>query len=172
MAPAPARRAAQRRGRIAALRRIEMMGADVVDAGEHEQGAVVLQYHVLILEHRESEPSNLARPRTLARVILVIARDEECAMARGERWKRRRVAGQLLDRSVDQVAGDRDEIGFQIIHARDQALDEAAADGRADVHVADLSDGEAVQRLREPRDGNVDVHQTRPAREEEADPRE
>ena len=91
-------------------------------------GAIVLQHHVLILEHRESEPSNLTRPRTLAGVVLVIARDEECAVAGGEVGQRRRVAGQLLHRSVDQVAGDRDEIGFQVIHARDQALDEAPAD--------------------------------------------
>src|SRR5580704_7470444 len=58
--------AAQGGGRIAALRRIEMWGPDVVDAGEHQQGAIVLQYHVLVLQHCESEPSDLARPRTLA----------------------------------------------------------------------------------------------------------
>ena len=75
---------AQGGGRIAALRRIEMMGADVVDAGEHQQGAIVLQYHVLVLQYCESEPSDLARPGTLAGVILMIARDEECSMACGE----------------------------------------------------------------------------------------
>src|ERR1700723_1655378 len=76
--------AAQCLSRIAALGWIEMLGSNVVHAGKHQQGAIGLQYDVLVLDRRDPEPLDLACPCALAGVVLVIARDEECAVARRE----------------------------------------------------------------------------------------
>ena len=87
----------------------------------------------------------------------MVAGDEESAVARTQRAERFGVRREVLDRAVDHVAGDRDQVGFQLIDAIDDRLHVVALDRRADVDVAQLDDGEVDQRRRQPPDRYVDV---------------
>ncbi len=128
------------------------MRADVGDARQHEQSAVVLQYYVLIFENRQTEPPNLLCPRTFAGVILVIAGDEIGAVTRSELRQGRRVLRQLLHRTIHQITSHGDQVGLQVVHSTNDAFDEPALDGWPDVYVADLRDRKSVQGLREVRE--------------------
>ncbi|MCY1312166.1 hypothetical protein D9M70_625610 [compost metagenome] len=57
------------------------------------------------------------------------------------------MGGQFAHGAVDQVAGDGHGVGLQAVDAVDDAVEVGALDGGADVDVADLRDGEAVQRV-------------------------
>ena len=51
----------------------------------------------------------------------------------------------LIDVAVDQVTGERDEVGRESVRAVDDALHERAVDGQADVQIRQLHDREAVE---------------------------
>ena len=57
----------------------------------------------------------------------------------------RDVRRQLADRAVDQVAGDRHQVGVEAVDGGDDALDVGPANSRADVHVAELGDAKSFQ---------------------------
>ena len=131
----------------------------------------MIHYDVLILEDGQAQPANLTGPGGLAGVVLVVARHEVRAVPGREFRQGCGVSGKLVHGSIHQISGHRDEIGAQIVHACHQPLDEIAANRGADVHVADLGDRKPMERRRQPPDGNVDVHDARPAGDREADRR-
>ncbi len=75
----------------------------------------------------------------------MIAGDEERAVTRRQACEGCGVAREILHRSVDQIARDRDHVGLQRVDRIDDRVDVAPLDRRANVHVADLRDGEAAQ---------------------------
>jgi len=86
----------------------------------------------------------------------VVAGDEKAAVARLEAGERRHMARQLGHAAVDQVAGDGHQVGRHPVDAVDDGLQVRPLDGRSDVDVADLGDGEALQGGRQPGDGHLD----------------
>ena len=70
----------------------------------------------------------------------MIAGDEVSAVSRGELRERCRVRRKLLHGTVHQIARYGDQISIESIHTPHEPLHESAADRRADVQVADLSD--------------------------------
>ncbi|MNY46831.1 hypothetical protein D3C86_1820510 [compost metagenome] len=78
--------------------------------------------------------------------------------------------GQLAHRAVHQVAGHGHRIGLQLVHAVHDAVQVGLLDRRADVDIADLGDGEAVQRLGQVGNRHIHLdHPGQPARIEIAD---
>ena len=64
---------------------------------------------------------------------------------------------QRLDRAVDHVTGDGDDVGRQGVGPADDVLDERAADGGAHVQVGQLHDGRAVAGGGQPAQANLDL---------------
>ena len=102
--------AAQRPHRIALLIRIEMMGAEVGDAGQHQARTAMFQHHVRVHQHVHAHALQMRHPAFHARVVLVVAGDKKSAVARGQGRERFDVMRQVRHAAVDQVAGDRDDI--------------------------------------------------------------
>lgn len=117
----------------------------------------MIQHDVLIEQHGESETPELRDPLLRARVILVIARDEKRAVPRAQVRERTRVIDQMRHRAVDDVARHGDQIRPQAVDGCDDVLDVMPLDRRADMDVADLHDGEALQRGGQPGDGDIDA---------------
>ena len=77
---------------------------------------------------------------------------------------------EALDRPVHHVAGQHDEIGGEVLRELHYALDVAAADGVANVEIADLRDAKAFEIGMQAFDRDVHVHHLRPAqRDQRAD---
>ena len=77
--------------------------------------------------------------------------------------QRRHVVREVRHRAIDQVAGDCNEIGFQGVYRIDDGCNVVVPDLGADVHVADLCDGEPVQCRRQVRQGHLDVDDASPS---------
>ena len=149
------------------------MRAGVGDAGDEQRARVVLEDDVLVQQHRHPAPAELEDPCLRAGVVLVIAGDEERAMARRELRQRRDVPRQLAHIAVDEVAGHRDHVGLEAVDRLDDVADVTALDRRPDVDVRDLRDREAMKRLGKPRDRHVDLDDRgRPPRIPDADQRD
>ena len=157
------RRAGQCGVRVAAVRRIEVVGRVVGHAGQHQAGCAPAQHHVLV--HQDAQPQAAQRrdPGVRARVVLVVAGHEIGAVARGELRQRRHVRAQLGHAAVDQIAGDGHDVGVEQVDRPHDRLDVAVPDGGAHVHVADLRDDEAVKIGRQPVDRHVDADHARGA---------
>ena len=141
----------RRRGREAA---VSMRGA-IVDSAQIEAGIVFANRDPFVAEHANAEPLKLAQPRVGARKVLVIAGNEEDAVARAQFGEWRDRVAQHADAAVDEIAGDRDDVGRERVGAVDDVLDDVAPDRRADVEIGDLGDGQAVVRARQARQTNA-----------------
>ncbi|VCE51770.1 Uncharacterised protein [Burkholderia pseudomallei] len=128
------------------MRGIEVARRVIGDARDHEPAVAVVERPMLVEQHVEAETAELGDPLVGARIVLVVARHDECAVARAQPPERRRMAGQLRDRAVDDVTRHRDEIRREPVDRVDDRLHVAALDRRADMDVADLHDREAVER--------------------------
>src|SRR6201986_4340281 len=106
------------------------------------------QNDVLILEYVHSQSPDFFSPGTLARVVLVIAGHEICAMPGRQTRERGRVRRELLDGAIHQIARHRDQIRMKFVDPTNNAFDEAFLDGRAYVNIADLRNGKPVQTQR------------------------
>ena len=118
----------------------------VVDAGEVEARRAAADRDALVAQVAHAEPRDLGDPRIGAGVVLVVAGHREHAVLRAQLAERRDIVAQIVDRAVDQVAGQRDQIRRQRVGVRDHALDERAIDRHADVQVRELHDREAIER--------------------------
>ncbi len=76
---------------------------------------------------------------------IVIAFNHENAGARIEAADGGDPFGQLVESAVNQVAGDEDELGTEIVHRRGHLAEDGAAGESARVHVAYVRDGEAIE---------------------------
>src|SRR5439155_24353583 len=92
-------------------------------------------------------PLELGGPGTLPGVVLMIARHEECAVARTQSRKGLGVRREVRHRTIHQIAGHRDEICIELIYRVDDRVDVSALDGGTNVDVADLRNRESVKRL-------------------------
>ncbi len=167
------RRPFRRCARIALVRGIVMVGGVVRDAGHRQRRPVVIQDDVLVDEHARAQALELADPRVDARVVLVVAGDEIGPVPGLEPRERLGVVREVRHAAVDDIAGDRDHVGLQEIHPIDDRFDEIPLDGLPDMDVADLGDGEALQRFGKTSERHFHVHYRRdPARHEETDERD
>ena len=128
----------ERPGHVLPVVREHAPRARVVDACEVEQAAADLD--ALVAQHADAERLQVRDPRVRPRVVLVIAGDEEHAVARAQVAQRLDERRELLDRTVDQIARDDDHVGRQGVRLADHLLHEVAPDGRPDVHVGELHD--------------------------------
>jgi len=156
------RGARQRRGRIAALLGVEMVRAEIRDTCDDQRRSIVCQHCMLVEQHGQTETPELRDPRTCPRVVLVVAGDQESPVARAESRQRRRVTPELANRSVNHIAGHRDEIRAQAVHRIYDGINIFPANRMADVHVADLRNGESMQRGRQVPDRDIHVDDARP----------
>ena len=149
--------ARQRGCGIAALRRIEMMGAEVGDAGDYQGRTIVGHDRVLVEQHLQAQALEFSRPGAFARVVFVIAGYKKGSMARTQPGERCRVRCELPHRPVDDIACHRDEIRMQAIHCIHDGVNVLFPDCSADMYIADLGDREPVQRTRQVPYRDIDV---------------
>src|SRR6266403_2780183 len=123
-----------------------MMSREIGYSGEQQRRSIVLQYYVLIFEHNEAEPPQLRGPRPFARLVFMVTGHEIYAVPGRQTRQRRGMPRQVQYRAVDQIAGDGDEVCFQIVDSSHDALHETSLDGRPHVQVADLGDRKSMQR--------------------------
>ncbi len=167
------RRALGRRVRIALVRGIVMVGGVVGHARHRQRRPVVIQDDVLVDEHPRAQALELTDPCVDARVVLVVARDDVGPVPGLEPRERLGVVREVLHVAVDDIAGDRDHVGFQEIDPVDDRFDEIPVDGLPDMDVADLGDGETLQLFRKTGERHFHVHYRRdPARHKETDERD
>ena len=138
-----------------------MVGGIVGHAGDHQRGAAAPPNHVFVHEHRQAQAPHLGDPLQRAGIIFVVAGDEEHAVARLQARQRFGMHGQALHAAIDQVAGDGDGVGAELVDLVDDRVQVGPLDGRADVDVRDLGDGIAVQFGRQVPDRHVDLHHPR-----------
>jgi hypothetical protein len=153
--------------RVAAMRLVEMVGAPVGHTGHHQRGLpavfAMAQHHVLVHQHGQAQTAQRLDPGVCARVVLVVARHKEGAMARAQASQRRHMGAQLRHRAVNQVAGHGHHVRTQVVHGVHDALQVAVADRGSDVDIADLCHGEAVQCRRQPGHRHLHGHDGRRA---------
>jgi hypothetical protein len=114
--------------------------------------------HALVAQHPHAELAQVREPRLDARVVLVVAGHEERAVRRPQLGERRDHVAESRDRPVDEIAGDRDEVGRELVHAPHDLGEEPPVHRRPGVHVGDLRDREPVERRRQPRQHDRHVH--------------
>src|SRR3546814_15938594 len=68
------------------------------------------------------------------------------------------MTAQPIDVAVDDVAGQRNQIGIESVDAPDDRIEIAAIDRRSDMNVAELDDDEAGQRGGQPGDRQLDIN--------------
>ena len=114
-----------------------------------------MDQRVLVHQHPQPHAAEFRDPGRGARIVFMVARHQIHAMRRAQLAQRAGLRGQLFDAAVDHVAGDGDEVRRFLVDRVHDGLHVALLDGGADVDVADLHDGEAVQVGRQAGDGHV-----------------
>src|SRR5207244_3810720 len=141
--------------RGSSIRFVRIAACRIGDAGDDE---IPVDDAVFIPEKCQAETLELFHPVAGVPVVLVIAGDDEHAVARAQIPQRFDRVAQIIDMAVDEITGDDDRVSFQRVGALDQRFDEAALNRRADVHIAPLH--EAIVEAR----GDLKQNHTRPPR--------
>ena len=132
-----------------------------------------VQHHVLVEQHVDIQASQLVDPGQGTAVVLVIAGDKKGPVPRTQVAKWRGVCGKIGDLAVDHVAGNRHQIGFQLVDPINNRPDVVVFDGRSYVNITELNHGETNQLRRQIIQRNLDRHDTRhPACIDETDQRD
>ena len=84
-----------------------------------------LDADMLVAQHRDAQPAHELRPRVDAGEVVVIAGDEEHSVLGPQSRQRSHVRPDVAYRSVDEIAGDGDEVRIQRIGAADQLCGKA-----------------------------------------------
>ena len=90
----------------------EAARAPIVDAGEIEARLTLSNNDPLVSKHADAERVELLDPIVGARVVLVIAGDEEHAVLCVQIAERRRLIAERRHRAVHEIAGDGDDVGL------------------------------------------------------------
>jgi hypothetical protein len=122
----------------------------IIDAGQIETNGAIANGHPLVTQYTNAKSIELAQPGIRPGKIFVIAGHEIDPVGCLESRQRLDCLGQPLDRPVDQISRDGDEVGPERVGALDDLLDEASTDGRPHVDVGELDDSKSVLRARQP----------------------
>src|SRR3546814_1689493 len=136
----------------------ELVSVVVGDTTDEHALAVVFQHFVFIEQHAQPKTAAFVQPGVDAVVVLVIAGDVIAAVPRTQLRQRRDMTAQPIDVAVDDVAGQRNQIGIESVDAPDDRIEIAALDRRSDMNVAELDDDEAGQRGGQPGDRQLDIN--------------
>ena len=90
-----------------------MMRAIVRDSSDHQLRFAVVEHDVLVHQHVQPQTPQLVGPRALAGVVLVIAGDKVSAVRGAQSRQRFDVRRKFSHAAIDQVAGDRNRVGFE-----------------------------------------------------------
>ena len=133
------------------------MRGTILDAAQVEAGVAFTNGDAFVAKHANAEPRELFHPLIRAREILVIAGNEEDAVAGAQVGQRRDGVAQRAHAAVDEIAGDGDDVRRERVGAVDDVLDDVAPDRRPDVEIGDLDDRQSVLRARQPREPHADA---------------
>jgi|SRR5271163_811663 len=140
-----------------------MAGARIVDTAEPEAGAVAFDRKVLIDQNRSAVGGEGVDDDGGVEGYVVVAKDG-AAEGSGERGEDLGAAadgvaaGDEGEGAVsDEVAGEEDEVGGEVVDLADDALEEEWFGVLVEVDVADLDDAVAVEGSREICDGDGTV---------------
>src|SRR5262249_15144530 len=95
----------------------EAAGAPVIDACEIEAIVAIADADMLVSEHADPEAIELRDPLIDARVVLVVAGDEEDAMFGAKLSERRDFIAESGHRAIDEIAGDHHDVGVERVDA-------------------------------------------------------
>jgi hypothetical protein len=136
-----ARRIPSGQGPCVVRRVVVRRAGDVVDAGQVQPAR---QLQPFVAQRTDAEARDLVDPALVARVVLVVAGDEEGSVPSAQATQRLYGRAQLFDRPVDQVAHDRDQVGVHEVDELDDAPGTPDRVQRAEVDVADQGDPHPV----------------------------
>src|SRR5262249_18463108 len=119
------------RAREVLAARAEQVAAVVVDADEVEARAGGGDRDALVAQRADAERGERLAPLARAGVVVVVPGDEVDAAARAQRGERLDLRGEQRRVAVDEVAGDRDQVGRDRLDAAHAALGAGAVQDRA-----------------------------------------
>ena len=137
--------------------RLDEIAVRVVDAREVERRLALADRDALVAQRPPAALGHARDPRVGARVEVVVARHEEDAVARAQLAQRLHLRADARDAAVHEIAGHCDEVRVEPVHDPGDRRGEAAVEQRADVHVRDLRDAEAVERRGPARQRDLDA---------------
>ena len=83
----------------------------VVDPSQMENLTIAFDLNILVAQDPHAQMAEVLAPARSVRVVFVVAGHEEGAIWRRQVSQRRDLAIQVFDGAVDEIAGDRDEVG-------------------------------------------------------------
>src|SRR3546814_12245540 len=96
--------------------------------------AVVFTHFVFHEQHAHARTAAFVQSVVDAEGVLVIAGDVIAAVPRTQLRQRRDMTAQPIDVAVDDVAGQRNQIGIESVDAPDDRIEIAALDRRSDMN--------------------------------------
>ena len=123
---------------ICAVAVAEPVGRPIVDASDVDHFSVLGQLHAFVAKGPNADPPQKREPRVRSRVVLVITGDEVRAETCLNLPEWRYGMPEVFDRTVDEVARDRYDVGLERVDLADDVFDEIASYREAHVHVGDL----------------------------------
>ena len=133
----------------------EEHGAGIGDARDDHVSAVDRVFLVFVEQHGESPVAPGVHPVAQAGVVVVVAHAEGHAVAGLQVGDGAQQAAYAFGLAVGKVAGDENEVRVERVGAAHDFFEPFPCEGGADVQVAQMRDGQAVEILRQTRQGHV-----------------
>ena len=124
---------------------------------DDDRGLVVGNDSMVVLQHLDAEFFEMCDPCRRIPKIFVIAGDEKGSVAGTEISQGLDPITKFIDIPIDQITGDRNEVGVLLIDPVDHSPNVVSSAGWADVKIGDLHDAKAVGRRRKRSDGYIDL---------------
>ena len=109
--------------------------------------AVLFELDALVPKRTDAEASQKSKPGVGTGVVLVVSSDEKRSELGADLAQVAYRIAELRNRAVDQVSGDRHDVGIEPVDLAHDVLDKAPADRRSHVHVSELDETKATQLL-------------------------
>ena len=116
---------------------------------------------VAIFERLQPQFGIVRHPRAVAEDEFVIARDHPNAVGRLQIPQRRDVGAPRVERAVDQVARDRDQVRAKRVRSFDDGAHPGFGKQPADVEIGQLQDGVAIECVWKSGNADLDIFQRR-----------
>lgn len=91
----------------------------VGDAGENQLAAVAIENDAPVLERQQSQRGEVRHPRAVAEDVFVIAGDHVDAVGCLQVPQRLDVGASRIERAVDQISRDRDQVHAEFVRSLD-----------------------------------------------------
>lgn len=153
--------ACQNGGMIPDRVRPPMARRPVGEAGDRQPATIAIENDAVVFERPQSQFGEARHPWAVTENVLVIARDHVDAVGRLQVPQRLDVGATRIERAVDQIPRDRDQVDAEPVRPLDDGARPRRGKQPADMEVGQLQDRVSVELSRKPADADLDVLQRR-----------